>query len=130
MTSPEYDTIRAAMLDTTSTPSRAIEGMYAGDVGTTPRRFLAYALGDGILGSGSEEVVLGWQYAGYHTDTTDPNKNWRCFNISNFASVTSIAFSSSSTPPPILTGQQRGRQKCALQGFAGPVLYREASYHT
>src|SRR3954447_14528440 len=84
MPTADYNKIQAAIVDTSSTtPSQALEGMYAGDTGTIPRRFLAYALGDGIPGSGTEEVVLGWQYDGYHTDS-DPNKNWRCFKVASF----------------------------------------------
>src|SRR5262245_23048117 len=98
MPSADYNTIKAAILDTTTTPSQALEGMYTGDPGSTPRRFLAYALGDGIPGSGTEEVVLGWQYDGYHTDS-NPDKNWRCFKVSSFtgsvgSKLKSIAFSS------------------------------------
>ena len=129
MASTEYNTIKTAMLDTTSTPSRALEGMYAGDPGTTPRKFLAYALGDGIPGNDTVEMVLGWQYEGHHTDS-DPAKNWRCFKISNFASVTSIGFSSSTPPPKKLPTNKRGRQKCVAQGISGPIIYREADYHT
>ena len=104
MPTDDYTTIQIAIEDeSTTTPSQALEGMYTGDVGTTPRRFLAYALGDGILGSDKEEMVLGWQYAGHHTDS-DPNKNWRCFKVSSFTGtvgnkLTSIAFSSTLTPP-------------------------------
>src|SRR5688572_5885905 len=108
MPTADYNIIKAAIEDESTTmPSQALEGMYTGDVGTTKRRFLAYALGDGILGAGTEEVVLGWQYAGYHTNS-DPNKNWRCFKVSSFTGtvgnkLTSIAFSSTLTPPPKLT---------------------------
>ena len=135
MPTADYNTIKAAIDDESlTTPSRALEGMYTGDVGSTPRRFLAYALGDGILGAGTEEVVLGWQYAGHHTNS-DPNKNWRCFKVSSFtgpvgSKLTSIAFSSTLTPPPKLTATQRARQKCVLQGISGPIIYREAPYHT
>jgi hypothetical protein len=136
MASTDYNTIKAAILDTSpTTPSQALEGMYTGDIGAIPRRFLAYALGDGILGADTEEVVLGWQYAGHNTNTTDPNKNWRCFKVASFtgpvgSKLKSIAFSSTLTPPPKLTGTQRGRQKCVLQGISGPIIHREANYHT
>jgi hypothetical protein len=135
MPTADYNKIQAAIVDTSSTtPSQALEGMYAGDTGTIPRRFLAYALGDGIPGSGTEEVVLGWQYDGYHTDS-DPNKNWRCFKVASFtgsvgSKLTSIPFASTLTPPPKLTGPQRGRQKCVAQGISGAIVYREADYHT
>ena len=136
MPTADYNTIKAAIDDESlTTPSRALEGMYAGDVGSTPRRFLAYALGDGILGAaGTEEVVLGWQYEGHHTNS-DPNKNWRCFKVSSFtgtvgSKLTSIPFSSTLTPPPKLTGNQRARQKCVLQGISGNIDYREKDYHT
>src|SRR5262245_25125739 len=105
MPTADYNTIKAAIEAPPTTPSQALEGMYTGDVGTIPRRFLAYALGDGIPGAETEEVVLGWQYDGYHTDTSDPNKNWRCFKVASFtgpigSKLKSIPFSSTLTPPP------------------------------
>ena len=141
MASADYITINAAILynPPPPTPSHALEGMYTGDIGAIPRRFLAYALGDGIPGSGSEEVVLGWQYDGYHTDS-DPDKNWRCYKVSSFkgavgSKLTPIPYSGA-VPPKPLVGNARGRQKCALQGIkptgsgVGPVIYREIKYHT
>jgi hypothetical protein len=135
MPTADYNTIKAAILDTsTTTPSQALEGTYTGDPAGTPRKFLAYALGDGIPGADTEEVVLGWQYAGHHTDPV-PAKNWRCFKVASFtgpvgSKLTSIPFASALTPPPKLTGQQRGRQKCVAQGIGGPIIHREANYHT
>jgi hypothetical protein len=142
MASADYITINAAIVLVTppTTPSHALEGMYTGDTGAIPRRFLAYALGDGIPGADTEEVVLGWQYEGYHTNT-DPDKNWRCFKVSSFtgpvgSKLTSIPFQSTVLPPGILSGQARGRQKCVLQGIkptgpgGGPIIYREDPYHT
>jgi hypothetical protein len=143
MASADYITINAAivLVTPTGTPSHALEGMYTGDPGPTPRRFLAYALGDGILGGDTEEVVLGWQYDGNHTDTGDPKKNWRCFKVSSFTGLVGsklkpIPFQSTVLPPGILSGQARGRQKCVLQGIkptgpgGGPIIYREDPYHT
>ncbi len=137
MPTADYNTIKAAIDDLSPppTPSRALKGVYDGDPAGTARKFLAYALGDGIPGSDTEEMVLGWQYEGHHTDTTDPDKNWRCFKLANFlgavgSKITSIAFSSTITPPPFLTGSKKGRQKCVAQGFSGPIVYRSADYHT
>src|SRR5688572_14798519 len=103
MPTADYNTIKAAILDPSPppTPSQALEGMYAGDTGSTPRRFLAYALGDGRTGGSSVETVLGWQYDGHHTNS-DPNKNWRCFKVSSFTGtvgnkLTSINYSSTLT---------------------------------
>jgi hypothetical protein len=141
MASADYITINTAITEPqVPTPSQALEGIYKDDpAGANPRRFLAYALGDGIPGAGTEEVVLGWQYDGYHTDT-DPDKNWRCFKVASFkgsvgSKLTPIAYSGSAPPKP-LDGNARGRQKCALQGIkptgsgVGPVIYREIDYHT
>ncbi|HEY3395975.1 MAG TPA: hypothetical protein VGK58_24950 [Lacipirellulaceae bacterium] len=135
MPSADYTTIQIAIEDeSTTTPSQALEGTYKDDPAGNPRRFLAYALGDGILGSDTEEVVLGWQYAGHHTDS-DPNKNWRCFKVASFtgpvgSKLTSIAFSSPLTPPLPLTPKERERQKCVLQGISGQIIHRKVKYHT
>ena len=136
MPSADYNTIKAAIEDESlTTPSQALEGMYTGDTGSTPRRFLAYALGDGRTGRSSVETVLGWQYAGHHTNS-DPNKNWRCFKVSSFTGtvgnkLTSINYSSTLTPPAILTGPERARQNCVVRPIPpGPIIHREAPYHT
>src|SRR5262245_16822771 len=81
VTSVDYNKVSAAIGDTTTSPSWALEGRYTGDPAGSPRQFLAYVLGDGHTGAGpAVEVALSYQYAGYHTDT-DPAKNWRCFQV-------------------------------------------------
>ena len=135
MPTADYTTIKNAIEDeSTATPSQALKGTYMGDPPGSSRKFLAYALGDGRTGGASVEVVLGWQYEGYHTDP-DPTKNWRCFQVGKFtgavgSKITSIAYASALTPPGKLTPEGRARQNCVVRGIMGPRVYREATYHT
>jgi hypothetical protein len=135
--SVDYTRINDAINDTTTSPSWALQGTYAGDPSrAAPRKFLAYALGDGHTGPGTAlEVVLAYQYEGYHTNS-DPAKNWRCFQVDRFvgsagSKLAKIPFAPASpiTPPPHLTAAQLARQNCVARGIMGPILARVVDYH-
>jgi len=138
-TSPDYDKIKAAMINPTPPPrSQAFKGTYTGDPSTAlPRKFLAYVLGDGHdTGAGAPlEVVLAFQYEGHNTDT-DPAKNWRCFQVQNFvgnagSKLDQIDFnpSPSITPPLLLNGHQLARQNCVARGINGTKVTPAVQYH-
>src|SRR5262249_38216254 len=120
-------------------PSKALMGIYDNDPTgpqADPRKFLAYALGDGNdkQGDPTKEVVLAYQYAGYRFDAMHPAKNWRCFEVAKFAQnggVTEIDFASPNPPPDPLKPNERHRQNCVMKGIPqGQPKFRETIYHT
>ena len=124
-----YAEIEAAIKDKTSTPSRALEGKYQGDLATDPtRKFLAYVLGKSHAKPGVRDSVLGYQYEGVHTSPEDSQK-WRCFKVDSFGPLTQIPFNPPtglSIPDP-LTPDEVNRQNCV--DIPGGRTVRDAKYH-
>ncbi len=121
-----YDEIKNAIQDVTTSPSWAIQGFYNGE--TTKREFLAYVLGKSHAHPGTRDSVLGYQYDGPHTSTDDSLK-WRCFKVDSFTSLSKTPFA----PPPTLlipaplTADQLNRQNCV--DIPGGRIVRSAAYH-
>jgi len=141
--SPEYERIKEAIQDTTTTPSFAIHAKFKSDLpADKPRKMLAYVLGGDQPGNAGNEAVLIFQYAGDHM-SPDPKRNWRCFKVADLRHPTNSGSAikvekiplnlgaGDPTPPPPLTPPQVARQNCVLGGIGtGVKIVRSAPYHT
>lgn len=113
-----YDTISAAIDDSNRIPpgpNPAISARVTGE--PADRIMLPYVLGTSDS-SGAKQMVLCYQYDGYSGShplaTPHPSpKNWRCFDVAKFTTVTQVSFSPTPSFTPFrMTGKQRQRQNC------------------
>jgi len=140
-TSAAYNTIKAAINDTST--SYAIKAWYNNEDSTVdpPRQFLAYVLGGSTDHGGIEkEFVLGYEFDGPYVDTPTssetPITNWRCYHIDLFVAdpangnvtVDTMPFSPSFTPLPPLDNPHAHRQNCVAHGINGPIVKRSVPY--
>ncbi len=89
MSTPNYDAIKAVVMDKT----KAIEVAYRGET----RKLVPFVLGTNPKNGTDVESVLGFQYAG--SNPTLP-KGWRCFNVDSLVTVTSIPYTPIPGVPP------------------------------
>ena len=83
------------------------------------RKLLPYVLGQsdipGTRPPRQEDMILAYQFVGPDVeDPSDPDnerKNWRCFHVADFTTVTEETFNETWTPPT-MTARQRARQNC------------------
>jgi hypothetical protein len=105
--------------------SRAIDNLNAikvhwsqDDAGDPDRVMLPYILGqsDRPHMNTQKDMVLVYPYVPVPDGSApaDPDKNWRCFNVAEFTTVTEQGFDPDTEgwTAPILTGRDRERQNC------------------
>jgi len=133
MPTADFGRIKDAILDTTTSPSWALEGRHEVDEATDPpRRFLAYVVGGSPPPGAPQEAVLAYQYEGPPPRPV----GWRCFKVKSFDTsgsgngLVKIPFNSTIAPPLPLNADQLDNQNCVKRPLSGQKEVRSAPYHT